>query len=181
MWPGRAVEPIAFARKGNKKLVKQGAPDYILSAQANPKMKQHHPAAKHPDVFLDLLQRSAMPGDTVLDPMCGSGMSGVACGVFEISHKLDWWLIEQEKSFRDLALENCLLGYSQLVAHRAENMLPPDRQPVGKQYDHLLDQQVGGDFVGLTPGTPEWKSFWKSNPSKQEEMVAYARSLNPQQ
>ncbi len=178
IWPGRSVEPIAFARKGNKKIVKQGAPDHIITPQANPKMKQIHPAAKHPDVFMELIQRSCLPGDTVLDPMCGSGLSGVAMGVFEQSLKLDWWLIEKEKNFRDLALENCLLGYSQLVAHKLENTFPSDKPSnVGKQYDHLL-VKGNGDFKKLLPGTPQWKSYWKDHPESQEEMLAFAKTLS---
>jgi ParB-like chromosome segregation protein Spo0J/DNA modification methylase len=177
IWPGRAVEPIAFARKGSKKIVKVGQPDYIITAPPNPRMKQHHPSAKHPDVFMELIQRSAMPGDVILDPMCGSGMAGVAAQVYQATHKLDWWLIEREKSFRDLALENCLLGYHQIVAKNTANELPGDSS-TGRQYEERLvekEKKVGDDFKKLTPGTEDWKIYWKWHPEAQEAMLAYAR------
>lgn len=114
IWPGRAVEPIAFARKGQKKL-QRTCPDYVLTPPPTGRIKQLHPSAKHPDVYLDLLKRSALPGDVVLDPMAGSGMAGVAADALALTHKLDWWLIEEKKVYRDLAAENCLKGYSQII------------------------------------------------------------------
>ena len=176
IWPGRAVEPIAFARKGNKKIVRVGQPDYIITAAPNPKMKKHHPSAKHPDVYMELIKRSALPGETILDPMCGSGMAGVAAQALDVSHKLDWWLIEMEKSFRDLALENCVLGYHQIVAKTAENIM--EDSTVGKQYDDWAEKHtppLPEDFRQLIPGTEEWKRYWKENPDKQEAMLAFAR------
>lgn len=117
----------------------------------------------------------------MLDPMCGSGLSGVAMRTFEHTCKPDWWLIEKEKHFRDLALENCLLGYTEIVAKNTNNTLPEEKSSAGHQYDHLLEKPSGsGNFKTLTPGTPEWKSYWKSNPSEQDEMLAFARTFNPQ-
>ncbi len=158
IWPGRAVEPIAFARKGSKDIVKQGAPDFIITPNLPPKIKDIHPSAKHPDIYLELLKRSTLPGDTVLDPMCGSGMVGVAADVLKTTHKLDWFLIEKELPFRELALENCLTGYSQLLNPSAA--------------DNSLTRTL--DFQAFTPGSTEWKEYWKTNPDKQKEMTEWA-------
>jgi len=38
-----------------------------------------HPAQKPEKVFEPLILMSTMPGDTVLDPMCGSGTTGAVC------------------------------------------------------------------------------------------------------
>ena len=114
-WPGRSYEPIAFARKGNKRLVRLGAPDVIITPAPSPAIKQSHPSAKHPDVMLDLLKRSAFPGDRVLDPMAGSGMVGVAAEVLRLTHQLDWTLIEEKEEFTRLSIANCVKGYSKII------------------------------------------------------------------
>jgi len=111
IWPSRSYEPIAFARKGSKKLVKLGAPDIIITPQPKPSMKKIHPSAKHPMIYLELLQRSAFPGDKVLDPMAGSGMLGVAAEVLALTHKLDWLEIEEKQTYRALALDNVIKGF----------------------------------------------------------------------
>lgn len=115
IWPGNSYEPIAFARKGNKKLVKLGAGNIISTKMLSPIRKDIHPSAKHPGVYLDLLQRSAYPGDYILDPMCGSTMSGVACDVLETTHKLKYRGIEISDDYRKLGLENLIKGYYQIT------------------------------------------------------------------
>lgn len=114
-WPGRSYEAIAYARKGRKDLVARGVPDIIATTPPSPKLKASHPSAKHPDVMRNLIKRSAMPGDWVLDPMCGSGMTGVAAETFRPSHELRWLEIEKEETWRDLALANVIKGYPNLI------------------------------------------------------------------
>ena len=58
VWPGRTYEPIAYARKGRKALVKKGAPDVITTRAPIASMKKGHPSAKHPDIYLELIKRS---------------------------------------------------------------------------------------------------------------------------
>jgi ParB/RepB/Spo0J family partition protein len=115
VWPGRAYEPIVYARKGNKNLCRKGAPDVIMTQAPWPSLKSIHPSAKHPDVYLELLKRSCMPGDKILDPMCGSGMFGVAAEIMRVTHQLDWRMIEKEQAFVNLALKNLITGYSGLT------------------------------------------------------------------
>lgn len=111
IWPGRSYEPIAYARKGNKILIRKGAPDVIVTPAPTNSIKQSHPTAKHPDVMVELLKRSAMPGDKVLDPMCGSGMTGVAAETLRHTHQLKWTMIEEKESFWELSLTNVVKGY----------------------------------------------------------------------
>lgn len=115
VWPGRSYEPIAFARKGSKSLIKKGAPDVIITPAPSSYLKNLHPTAKHPDIILELLKRSAMPGDHVLDPMCGSGMTGVACEVLRTTHSLTWTEIEELKEFWELSIINVSKGYFKLI------------------------------------------------------------------
>ena len=114
IWPGRSYEPIAFARKGAKDLCWLGAPDCIITQAPTPAMKGSHMAGKHPDVYLNLLKRSAFPGDKILDPMAGTGMSGVACEVLRATHQLDFVLIEEKEEFCRLAISNLVKGYSNI-------------------------------------------------------------------
>jgi len=115
IWPGRSYEPIAYARKGSKVLVRKGAPDVIVTPAPTPTIKGTHPSAKHPMIYIELLQRSCSPGDKILDPMCGSGMMAVAAETLRVTHQLDWHMIEVEETFQELSLFNTIKGYHYLT------------------------------------------------------------------
>lgn len=170
-WPGRSYEPIAFAHKGNKKLLTLGSPDVIVTKGPTPSMKQSHPHAKHPDVYVELLKRSAYPGETVLDPMAGSGMFGVACETWREAKRLDWWMVEKEPAFRTLALSNVIKGYYDVC----------NREPVLKVDTSWTDSHpVGDDFRLLKPGTDEWRRYWQEHPEEQEEMLRWKMETDSQ-
>lgn len=73
--PQRKYELILFAVKGPRK-VNAIAPD-VLTHRKDPALG--HPAQKPVGLLLDLLRRSARPGDRVLDPFVGSGSTLEAC------------------------------------------------------------------------------------------------------
>ena len=152
IWPGRCYEPIAYARKGSKPLFKQGAADIISTSPPSPTLKQDHPSAKHPDIYIELLRRSAYPGDKVLDPMGGSGMAGVACEYLRTELGLDWTMIEEKETFRDLMLMNLIKGYENIVKFK---------------------YTAPTDFRELNPGSPEYMNFWKAHPEQQQAMLAW--------
>lgn len=124
VWPGRSYEPIAYARKGSKILIRKGGPDVIITPAPWNKLKKSHKSAKHPDIYYELLKRSCMPGDRVLDPMGGSGMSMVAAEALRPTHKLDWHYIEKSQNFCNLAMTNVIRGYSNLIG---EAIADPER------------------------------------------------------
>jgi len=162
IWPGRSYEPVAYARKGSKNLEKQGAPDVITTPQPTPKLKQIHPSAKHPAIYRELLMRSALPGDRVLDPMAGSCMAGVACDALKQTLELDWLLLEKEEAFRNLGLFNLYQGYWKIIDD-IEGDDPDDKE------SEIPDV----DFRKLEPNSPEWMNYWRLNPHKQNEMLAF--------
>jgi len=170
IWPGRSYEPIAFARKGNKNLVRKGAADVITTPCPTPSMKKNHPAAKHPIIYLELLQRSCLPGDKVLDPMAGSGMFGVAAEALEPSHKLKWEMIEQSPDFRRLAIVNVVDGFSN-ICQRSE----PETVLPSTPYTDQLEKKTEGGYEGLEPGSTEWKFYWDNHPEEQEEIIAWRK------
>lgn len=159
VWFGRSYEPIAFARKGSKNIEKQGAPDVITTPQPTPKIKQIHPSAKHPAIYRELLVRSALPGDKVLDPMAGSCMAGVACDALKQTHQLDWLMIEREQSFRDLGVFNLNKGYWAIT----DDVSGEDPEAIEPEEDFKL----------MSPGSSEWMNFWRLHPEKQNEMLAF--------
>src|SRR4029077_3492166 len=67
--PKNTYECILFANKGDKRTLVL-KPDVIIAPKptADPRA-----GAKPPSVYYDLMQRSVLPGDEVLDPCCGSG------------------------------------------------------------------------------------------------------------
>lgn len=68
--PQRKYETIVYAVKGERH-VNMIAPDVIILQSAGEGLG--HPAAKPPGIYEELLRRSVRPGDSVLDPFCGSG------------------------------------------------------------------------------------------------------------
>lgn len=73
--PQRQYELILFAVKGDRK-VNHIAPD-VLTYKKDRGIP--HPAAKPVPLLVDLLKRSARPGDQVLDAFAGSGQTVLAC------------------------------------------------------------------------------------------------------
>jgi len=67
--PQRKYQIILYAVKGNRP-VSRIYPDVITYPNDENK---GHPAQKPVDCYVDLLRRSANPGDTVIDPFMGSG------------------------------------------------------------------------------------------------------------
>lgn len=197
-WPGRSYEPIAFGLKGKKPLQWLGAPDVILTPGPTATMKGPHRSGKHPDVYIELLKRSAYPGDKILDPMCGTGMCGVAAETLRASHQLDLTLIELKEEFVRLSIGNLVKGYSNIllkggIATQEElpywyceacgrSGLAEDKLPGGicscggglVESELLLPQ----DFKEIPLDGEEtsrrlWKLYWQVHPKKQEEMLKW--------
>uniref|UniRef100_A0A6H1ZN38 Putative methyltransferase n=1 Tax=viral metagenome TaxID=1070528 RepID=A0A6H1ZN38_9ZZZZ len=186
VWPGRSYEPIAYARKGKKDLVSLGASDIKETAAPTARIKSIHPSAKHPDIMLDLLLRSARPGDKVLDPMAGSGMTGIACEKLKNSHSLDWWLIERDTDYRELTLYNLLQGYDRIVGEQSYN---EEAELASEQLRSLLSENGSAEdpaegssdegsaegYTKLRPGTREWTEYFTAHPTEQEAMLLWRK------
>jgi len=74
MGPQRKYEIILFAVKGKRPVTRLYGD--VLTYPSDPNLG--HPAQKPVALLSDLLQRSVRPGDTVLDPFCGTGSTLVA-------------------------------------------------------------------------------------------------------
>jgi len=169
-WHGRAYEPIAFARKGGKKLARPGSPNVKVTPMPTPTMKDIHPSAKHPDIYEYLLLDSCQPQDVVLDPMSGSGMMGVAAEYLRSRLALDWWMIEADSDYRNLSIFNLTKGRAAIVGETAKPKVGTDgvREPPAP---------AGGvtDFMLLIPGSDEWTEYWTANPDEQDAMLAWRK------
>lgn len=154
---GRCYEPILLARKGNKELSLQGKPNLIQAPSLPSSLKDIHPSAMHPKVIRELLSRSAFPGDKFLDPMAGSGMSGVAAESLRDKLGLDYTLIDKDKNFCNLMIKNLLKGYSVINS------------------DTPQEEEAPTSFRELEPGSAEWMTYWSEHPDEQDDMVAFAK------
>jgi len=76
--PQRKYECILYAVKGKRNVIKMGGDILEYAADAN----LGHAAQKPVALLRDLLARSVRPGDSVLDPFCGSG------GTIAAAHEL---------------------------------------------------------------------------------------------
>ena len=69
--PRYTYDAILFASKGDKKIT--GVYPDVLKYSAVSGQKLLHAAQKPVELLIDLLRRSCLPGDLVLDPFAGSG------------------------------------------------------------------------------------------------------------
>ena len=76
--PQRKYELILYAVKGNRMVTKIASDVITISSDEN----LGHAAQKPVGLFLDLLRRSVLPGNTILDPFCGTGP------IFPAAHEL---------------------------------------------------------------------------------------------
>lgn len=68
--PQRKWQAILYGIKGKRPCTRILGD--VLTYNSSTERAQH-PARKPPELFVDLLQRSCRPGDSVLDPFCGGG------------------------------------------------------------------------------------------------------------
>jgi len=166
VWPGRSYEPIAYARKGSKPLARQGAPDVIETPMPTSSLKNIHPSAKHPQIYKELLLRSAQPTDTILDPMAGSGMFGVAAESLVKTLSLNWYQIECDEDYRNLELINLTKGFDLLTR----------REPtptVASMHQDWEPEPLPASYELITPGTEKWTRYWKEHPGEQKAMLEW--------
>lgn len=70
-------EMILFASRGRHIIRGGRSADVIRTRRVG--SKRDHPTEKPIELMKQLILKSTDPGDTVLDPFCGSGTTGVAC------------------------------------------------------------------------------------------------------
>lgn len=102
IWPPNSCEFVAFARKGNREIIQKGAPNFIKLKWIKTSDKLGHPFAKPPEVYQELLARSAHPKDYILDPMFGTGAAFVACE--RMGMNLCWTGYDLEEENKKIAL-----------------------------------------------------------------------------
>jgi len=73
-WPSSCYEMCLYARKEESRLVKEGQPDW-RDFDPVPSSQRLHPYEKPVPLLLDLLERVALPGQTMYDPFMGSASS----------------------------------------------------------------------------------------------------------
>jgi site-specific DNA-methyltransferase (adenine-specific) len=114
-----ASERILFFEKGKRALNDLGVPDVLMA----PRPGIPGPAVKPAAVVRTLIEQSTAPGELVVDPFCGSGVTGVQAG--ELSRRFllgDIDLAYLDPSLAPLAPEGAV------VARAAEIVAEP-RQP----------------------------------------------------
>lgn len=79
--PQRKCELILYARRGEKRVLKV-MPDVIECARER---DSFHPAQKPIELLRNILSRSALPSDAVLDFCAGSGSTAVACKAMKLA------------------------------------------------------------------------------------------------
>lgn len=72
LYQARSYEVIMYGRKGDRALIKQGQPNVLAYDVVTPKSKIH-PTEKPTALLRDLIERSSMQGEVILDACAGSG------------------------------------------------------------------------------------------------------------
>jgi len=95
--PRRTYEAVLYCNKGQKKVTAM----YTDVIPVTNPGKQLHPAGKPIELYENLLRRSVVPGDNVLDPFCGSGP------IFPAASNLECVAtgIELNSKYFDMAIE----------------------------------------------------------------------------
>jgi site-specific DNA-methyltransferase (adenine-specific) len=88
LFPEHFLNEKQLARKAAKKLRYMPGPCNVIEAPLNigfvgKKEQTGHPAQKPLAAFAPLIEMTTEPGDLVLDPMCGSGTTGVICRMLQ--------------------------------------------------------------------------------------------------
>ncbi len=103
--PAQSFEAIATVWCGKGKSIWNGGGGrghYIYNKDASRSgSANEHPTTKPVPLMLELVERFTNPGDTILDPFCGSGSTGVAC----IRLGRNFIGIEKDETYAKLARE----------------------------------------------------------------------------
>lgn len=75
-WPRKSYECILYAIKGNKPVESRAALDVINIPHEENRL---HSAQKPVELYVNLLRRSCLTGDKIIDPFCGTGTVFKAC------------------------------------------------------------------------------------------------------
>jgi site-specific DNA-methyltransferase (adenine-specific) len=107
--PRRTYEPIIYAYRGKKRVL-EVRPDVVTVQPVSSKL---HGAQKPVALYEDLLARSCHPGETVLDPFCGSGTIIPACN---------------RRSLRAVAFDinPTFVGYAALRSRSTDDVIPTE-------------------------------------------------------
>ena len=97
----RSYEVFIYGFRGDVALVKQGQSNILSFAGVVPSDKDH-PVQKPLGLMEELIGRLCLPGQVILDPMCGSGTTGVAA----IKKGCNPILFELEEKYYNVALTN---------------------------------------------------------------------------
>lgn len=95
--PRRTYEAILMATKGTPQFHKVGAPDVLIFPQHE---EMAHGAQKPVELYTELLSRSTLPGNLVLDPFAGSGTIFPAANRAQVTATG----VERELDYYNLAL-----------------------------------------------------------------------------
>ncbi len=103
--PAQSFESIATVWCGKGRSVWNGGGGrghYIYNVDASRSgSANEHPTTKPVPLMMELVERFTNPGDTILDPFCGSGSTGVAC----IRLGRNFIGIEKDETYAKLARE----------------------------------------------------------------------------
>jgi len=91
VWPSSCYEMILFVRKFDSQLVKQGQPDWIHVKPLHASAKTHE-FEKPIELIENLLERSSLPGQKLIDPFMGSGVvieAGLKNKLYCIGYDID--------------------------------------------------------------------------------------------
>lgn len=124
----RTYEALLFAVKGQKELIYPGGPD-ILDFKRPSRGERVHSAEKPIDLLRYLIRISTLPGQTVLDPTCGSGPILEAATL----EKVKAICIEKE----ELYYNECIARLSRPA--RAADDSPPDALTAATTAEILTD------------------------------------------
>lgn len=110
MYACRTYETALYARKGDRKLFKQGQPN-VLPFEVVPAKQKVHMTEKPVMLLRELIDRASLPGEVVLDPCGGSGSTALAAKQMD----RDYFTIEKNPHYYEKILMRLALDKKVLV------------------------------------------------------------------
>lgn len=97
--PGMGYESVVFTHAKGRSVWNGGGRSSVFTHIKNTPGGSEHPTTKPLPLMLELVELFTDPGDTILDPYCGSGTTGLACKILG----RDFIGIEKSQKFARIA------------------------------------------------------------------------------
>jgi len=143
----RSIAEFVAGRRARRRKGRAGAPEDIVASKGSASYRAHTYHTKvPPEGIVPFIERFSRPGDVVLDPFCGSGMTGVAA----LAGGRRAVLIDLSPAATFIAANYCARPDPERLRQEAEAVLEAVRPEIGPLYATRCRECGGGGVIRYT-------------------------------